>query len=53
MAKIYRFKLSDEVIEIISAFGKVYEDLPNKEFKEQGKSYYESREELFNKEAED
>lgn len=51
MAKIYRFKLSDEIIEIISAFGKVYEDLPNKEFKEQWKELYESREELFNKEA--
>ena len=31
MSNIYRYKLSQEVIGIISAFGKLYEDLPNKE----------------------
>ena len=28
MSNIYRYKLSQEVIDIISAFGKLYEDLP-------------------------
>ncbi len=51
MSNIYRYKLSQEVIDIISAFGKLYEDLPNKEFKEKWKELLESKGELFNIES--
>ena len=51
MSNIYRYKLSQEVIDIISAFGKLYEDLPNKEFKEKWKDLLESKGEIFDKES--
>ena len=51
MSNIYRYKLSQEVIDIISAFGKLYEDLPNKEFKEKWKELLESKGEIFDIES--
>ena len=51
MSNIYRYKLSQEVIDIISAFGKLYEDLPNKEFKEKWKDLLESKGEIFDIES--
>ena len=50
MSKIYRYKLDEEVISSLSAFGKLYEHLPNKEFKEQWKELLEINKVLFEKE---
>ena len=50
MSKIYRYKLDLEIIEIISVFGKMYEDLPNKEFKERWKELLTDKKEVFDKE---
>nr|QFG74893.1 MAG: hypothetical protein [Megaviridae environmental sample] len=51
-SKIYRYKLDDSIIDIISVFGKVYDDLPNKEFKEKWDDLLTDKKDVFDKERE-
>ena len=51
-SKIYRYKLDDGIIDIISVFGKVHDDLPNKEFKEKWDDLLTDKKDVFDKERE-